>query len=280
MEDLQLQLLTGVYDRRAPLLNRINQVAPWLAIHRERTIARLIELIHSGSQVLDLACGTGILASRYAHLASCTTLVDCLPKMLEIARQTLEELRPEAKLNYVLSSIASLKQTFTTREFDLVLLTQALNFVREPADVFALARSCLKDTGTLYIDIDTPLRWIAIEALSGHLENALQIAQLHTDHARHIVGTNYFFHTRDELVHAAEQHGLRLAREVGICHVSCLLHIFNQSSDFLEEDTLDPKARRFLNPTMLSKLLELEKLLETSQPAQAGGWLVLEFQPE
>jgi len=277
MHESQVDLLNQVYQARAPLLDEINKTAPWHAIHRERTMFRLTELIHPSSKVLDLACGTGILARRYLPLASYVVLVDLLPCMLDLAKSNLASLCQNSTVSFVQAELANLPASVTEHKYDLILMTQALNFLDDPATVFEIASECLAPKGCLYVDMDTAYRWIVIEALSGHLANATTIALEAQDRAKNIVGTNYYFHKVDTLVGTAASYGLRLVRNAGICHVSSLIHIFNQSSDFLLEEVLEEKAKPFLDRNILNRLLELDAMVEHLFPPEAAGWQVLEF---
>lgn len=280
MEPAQQRLLERIYMARAPLLDEINKVAPWHAVHRARTLRRLRELLRPSSVVLDLACGTGILARQYAPLVARAVLVDLLPRMLALAKQSLSDLRPAPVVDFVQASLEQLPPFVTAQKYDVILMTQALNFVVDPAPLFRVAATCLTPNGKLYVDTDTAFRWIVIEALSGHIGNAMKIALESRDEARNIVGAEYIFHDRDRLVELAESHGLRLKREVGICYVSALVHIFNQSSDFLSIQRLDERSRPFLQPDVMSQLLALDASLEGILPPQSGGWLVLEFEQQ
>jgi ubiquinone/menaquinone biosynthesis C-methylase UbiE len=277
MADNQIKQLADIYEKRGPLLEQINRVAPWHAIYRQKTLANIQAEIHCKGHILDLACGTGIFAKELAPFAQKLTLIDCLPSMLEIAKKTIAEVKGNRTINFIAADIGSSNEKFTIDQCDLVILTQALNFFSDLRPIFSLAAKCLKTNGIFYLDTDTQFRWAIIEALTGHLDNALEIVTKGFDSARNIVGADYTFHTTNQILETAKEAGFILKSTGGICHISCLVHIFNQSADFLNPNDLDDRASVFLSKDALEKLSRLDTHLEGFLPPEVGGWSTFTF---
>jgi len=268
----QWHRLQEVYKVRGPMLDDINARAPWHALYRRRTLDVLRELVAPDDSLLDLACGTGIFSKSLSSSVKSITLVDQSPVMLEIAKRNLGAVGVLGKCKFVEANIA--KGEFETAEkFDVVLCTQALNFFSDLTPIFVMARSAMREGGLFYFDIDTCFRWVVIETMAGHLENALAIARTSSDVARNIVGADYYFHSRALVEESARRAGLGHLKSFGISFVSPLLHIFNQSQDFLYKEKLDARARPFLAEELLDQLYDVDRALEASVDLSAAGWM-------
>lgn len=276
----QAELLQTVYQNRAPFLDAINRAAPWHALHRKRTLEILHDQLKATTRVLDLACGTGILASIFADRVAHTTLVDLLPLMIDCAKINLQAHTAPSNTSFHVAGVDSLPTDVLKSQYDLIMLTQAINFIEDTSPIFGVASKCLAPQGILHIDIDNPLRWIIVEALSGNLKNAQSIASTGRDAARNIVGAEYWFHSREQLISQAQANGLHLHRTFGIGAISTLIHIFNQSSDFLSADKLDPRAKPFLDESTLNELYNLDLMLESTVPHTAAGWSIFQFKKD
>ena len=275
---LQQNLLERVYRSRAPLLDGINRVAPWHAIYRWRTLELLSPFLTSTTRVLDLAAGTGIFGLEVARRVNSLTLLDVLPGMLDTARVNFEAagLLPDGHGIRFLQHDLTSDDDNDPQIYDLIILTQALNFIAPLDKAFRYAARHLAPDGVFYFDIDTAFRWAVIEALSMRPENALEIAENKRDRDRRIVGTNYFFHDRAQIELALEENGLRATRIQGLCYVSPFVHVFNPSADFLDRDCLDPRAATFLDAGPLSDLRRLDSVFEKQLPPEAAGWMSFE----
>jgi ubiquinone/menaquinone biosynthesis C-methylase UbiE len=278
VQEPQLDGLRRVYQQRAPMLGEINQVAPWHAIYRRRTLELLWPFLTPATRVLDLASGTGIFAHQIADKVKTLTLLDALPLMLDLSRATfaatgLLDNGPEVR--FVQHDIES-NDTVTLGPHDLILLTQAMNFISQPHKLFAFVERHLSPTGMFHFDIDTAFRWSVIEALSGRVGNALEIALKGQDSERMIVGTDYFFYGREAIMHSLSQAGLAVQNVRGLCYVSPFLHVFNVSADFLNPDHLNPSAAPFLDAANLNTLQQLDEAFESTLPPEAAGWMAFQ----
>jgi SAM-dependent methyltransferase len=83
----------------------------------------------TGERVLDLACGTGVvarLATRYVGMAGGVVGLDVNRAMLSVAA----EVSPHAQIRW--SAASALALPFTNRAFDLILCQQGLPFFPDP----------------------------------------------------------------------------------------------------------------------------------------------------
>ena len=194
----QIRLLEKSYEDRSHQLDDINKVSPWHRIHRIKTNKLINELLpKSKIKILDAGGGTGISTLNLIKKGHDVVFVDILPEMIEIAKKRFKYDNIEI-IQGNLEDLLFLEES----SFDLVICTQVLNFCRNIENVFNGFYKLLKPNGRLLADIDNPYRWSLIEALSGHLDNALEIARNLNDKDRNIVGAGYFFRHRDQILHS------------------------------------------------------------------------------
>ncbi len=272
MDSTTLDLIAKVYSSRGPLLNKINLLSPWHAIYRHRTESIIESIIDPGFKVIDMACGTGILANKIASKVNHITLVDALPCMLNIAKESITKSGCIHKANFYQGFVEDISKIVPDRGYSMATITQAANFLNCPDDIFRAASNLLADDGILYLDIDNPLRWSIIEALSGNIENAIHIIKNNEDVEKNIVGTNYYFHSNKKIMDAAREFQFSVVERRGVGYAAPMLHAYNQSSDFLDIRLLDDRSAFYLAPTNLDRLLALEILLEKTSPIESAGW--------
>ena len=110
--------------------------------------------VHRGSQVLDLATGTGSLALEFAALGCRVTGIDCSEPMLVQARRKAAECGLD--IPFIHRDLADFQ---LPSEFDhAVCLYDSLNYIIEPdrlKQAFANIRAALKPTGLLIFDVNT-----------------------------------------------------------------------------------------------------------------------------
>ena len=281
---MSMNHLEEAYSRRAYLYDAINAASPWHALHNRITLDRLRTIISKARsplgdrlpRVLDLAGGTGLVARELLACGAFVTLVDALPSMCELARRAL----PVAQADHyeIICADAQTFRDYSPSSYDVVVCTQALNFFREPDRVIETASRALRPGGILYFDIDTAHRWVIIEALAGHVTNALAIASDGVDVARNIVGADYYFHTDSALSSMLVDRSFDNISVSGMLHVVPLLHLFNQSADFLDNKLLDPAVQRLFALTDLEQLFKLETQLARLWPADSAGYHVFTAQ--
>jgi SAM-dependent methyltransferase len=271
--------LEHAYSKRAFLYDAINAASPWHLLHRRITSRRLAQLIpndhlSSGSQtrVLDLAAGTGLAARELIDRGCFVTLVDVLPSMCDLARQAIPDTHSVDSEIFCASAVSF--RDFEPASYDAVVCTQAFNFFDQPALVIETAARALKPGGVFYFDTDTAHRWVIIEALAGHVDNALSIAEQGIDVARNIVGADYYFHSASALTSALEQNGFTHIALSGMLYIVPLLHLFNQSAEFLDPSSLNPAVQRLFASTTIDQLLDLEERLTQLWPIDSAGYHV------
>lgn len=66
----------------------------------------------------------------------------------------------------------------------------------------------------------------------------------------------------------------------GVLLLSCLLHLYNKSADFLRPEILHPHAQAFLGTELSEQLYTLDALIESTFPEQIGGWVAIQAAKE
>jgi 2-polyprenyl-3-methyl-5-hydroxy-6-metoxy-1,4-benzoquinol methylase len=111
----------------------------------EATARALIGLLDLGD-VLDIACGDGVLAELMAGQARSVTGVDISPTLIAAAR---ERLKGEARVTLVEADMHQLP--LEPARFDHVFLMHALAYTRRPQDVLREAARMLRPGGRLVV---------------------------------------------------------------------------------------------------------------------------------
>lgn len=119
---------------------------------------RLIEWadLHEGDRVLDVACGTGIVARRAAqHVGEEGDVVgvDINTAMLAVAEETAADIRPA--IEWREADAADLP--FPDTSFDVVFCQQALQYFAEQSAALAEMRRVLAPGGRLVLSVWRPL---------------------------------------------------------------------------------------------------------------------------
>jgi SAM-dependent methyltransferase len=120
----------------------------------------LVAGVMSGDRVLDVACGTGIVARRAAARGAHVTGADLNEQMLEVARSIAPEIR------WIEADAADLP--LADGAFDVVLCQQGLQFMPDPAAALAEMRRVLAPGGRLTVSVWRPCE--AYERLAGLLD--------------------------------------------------------------------------------------------------------------
>ena len=96
-----------------------------------------------GAEVLDVACGTGVVARRVAAAAGRTTGLDSSPAMLRVAEGL------DSRVRWVTGDAASLPMP--DRSVDVAFCQQGLQFTADPAAVLAELHRVLRPGGRLAV---------------------------------------------------------------------------------------------------------------------------------
>ena len=125
--------LGPTYDRNAALRS-LGQDPRWRRF--------LVSRIPPGSEVLDVATGTGAVASRLLRRGCFVTGLDQSPGMLRVARARLGD-----RVRFVEGRAESLP--FEDASFDALTFTYLLRYVDEPADVLRELARVVRPGGTM-----------------------------------------------------------------------------------------------------------------------------------
>jgi SAM-dependent methyltransferase len=112
------------------------QAAPFAALHTARSDADLITLIRDaarvapGGEILDVACGPGLVALSLAETAGHVTGLDLTPAMLEKARELQAE-RGQDNLSWQLGRADALP--YPDCSFDVVVTRFSFHHLTDPA---------------------------------------------------------------------------------------------------------------------------------------------------
>ncbi len=157
-------------------VSQFREVAPWYDILMAdvpydmwlRYVLSLYELHrphlqaarHSSAKgplrVLDLACGTGAMALRFAKMGCSVVGVDLSEDMIRVARQRAREMALD--MEFIAEDAATMR--LPARRFDLcVSLFDSLNYIIEPERLQAAmcrVADALDDDGVFVFDMNTP----------------------------------------------------------------------------------------------------------------------------
>jgi ubiquinone/menaquinone biosynthesis C-methylase UbiE len=265
--------LQFAYSERSKIFDALSGSSPWHRLYREQTEIRIQTALHTLAarplRILDAGGGTGLTAQWLASMGHQVVLADAVPAMLDFAREKARQhpfeiyLADVTDLNFLEAS-----------SFDAVICTQVLNFCPDPGIVFKGFQRLLRCPGIVVADIDTAVRWCLLEALEGHLGNALAIIQEGRDRDRNIVGADYYFYARHELFGMIESAGLRVDSSWGNSYVAPYIHLFARSKDFLSPEHLPPQARFFAHEENYAGLQRVEaELAKLNLPDDMAGYL-------
>ena len=120
----------------------------------------LVESVGPGDRVLDVACGTGIVARRAAARGATVVGVDVNAQMLDVARAA------DPAVEWIEADATALP--LADDAFDVVLCQQGLQFMPDPAAALAEMRRVLAPGGRLTVSVWRPSE--TYETLAGLLD--------------------------------------------------------------------------------------------------------------
>ena len=150
------------------------------------------ELGLEGKGVLDLGCGSGQVTELVASLGARVHAVDISPRMIEIARQSVERAGLADRVTFEQGDVTSLPLS----ERDVVMLIGVVEYYRDAASL--IERAARAARGTLVV---AHTNRVAYRMLLRRLLFWLD-------------GSNLYFHPMEDVIGAAESAGLRLARRL------------------------------------------------------------------
>lgn len=156
--------------------------------------------VKSGS-ILELACGTGILAIHLARSGYDTLGIDRSPEMISIA---------STKGRYVKGAefaVGDMRKLDLESEFDAALcMFDSLNYlmtIEEVSETLQSVSSVLRDDGVFIFDFNRPLIYSAHngETLRRHLEDGILLQELRYEVTQRIARTVFRFPDGDVEMH-------------------------------------------------------------------------------
>ena len=130
-----------------------DRCAPWWdadMVRKEEIIATILDNggIRSGMDVLDVACGTGVLFPDYLERnVSSVTGIDISPEMVKIAR---------SKFPQVDVICGDVEETVFPRQFDAVMVYNAFPHFPDPEKLIAVLAGLVKPGGRLSVAHSMP----------------------------------------------------------------------------------------------------------------------------
>lgn len=119
--------------------------------------------VHEGTNVLDVACGTGVLFDDYLHRdVASLTAIDISPKMIDIAKN---------KYPNIEIICGDVEEYAFDGQFDVVMVYNAFPHFPNPERLIARLASLLKQGGRLSI-----AHGMSREALHEHHKHAMQVS--------------------------------------------------------------------------------------------------------
>ena len=113
--------------------------------------------VEEGKDILDVACGTGVLIPDYLERnAASVTAIDIAPKMAELAKKKF----PQEKVEVLCGDV---EETAFDRQFDCIVVYNAFPHFPDPARLIARLTTLLKPGGTL-----TVAHGMSREKIDGH----------------------------------------------------------------------------------------------------------------
>jgi 2-polyprenyl-6-hydroxyphenyl methylase/3-demethylubiquinone-9 3-methyltransferase len=102
----------------------------------------------SGSRVLDVGCGGGLLAEALARAGAAVTAIDLAPGMIEVAR--LHAAESALRIDYRVAAAQELARS-SPAAFDVITCMELLEHVPDPAAMTATLAQLLRPGGAAFI---------------------------------------------------------------------------------------------------------------------------------
>ena len=216
-----------------------------------RSLDLICAAVPDGSHVLDVGCATGYLASRLGRKPNCT--------LVGVERDASAAAEAEARYDdVIIGDIESPEvRQHLTATFDVVVLADVLEHLRDPLDTLRFVRSLLNPRGIVLVSIPNVVVWRARLSLTLGRFDYADSGIFDRTHLR-------FFTRRT---------ALQLARDAGFC-----VSVERFAPD---EPPFPLKLRRFLSQQRLEgwiarlserwpELFALQIVLTLTQPGPPG----------
>lgn len=122
------------------------------AYHRHLALPTILDLLElkSGNSVLDIGCGTGVLAPQLRHFGLFYTGLDASPQMLAHAR------RFHGSKDFILGNACHLPQRIKRRQYNAITFMFSLQDMHPLNDILFEAASVLQPNGTIIAVLTHP----------------------------------------------------------------------------------------------------------------------------
>ena len=257
--DGPLDAIISTYNDRGRIIEKVNDVAPWLKLYREASWPGIERAFPVDSMILDAGGGTGIFARKLANQGRRVVIADATHSMLVRALSmpasdgaasdgaasdgaasdgaasdgAASDGAASRSMRCIEADIGNLGM-LRSHTFDGVLCTQMLNFISDRKKVFGEFYRVLKPGGVLFCDIDGAFRWAIVETLAGRISNAIEILK-GRDAARSIMGVDYFFAQKETISAELAASRFHVDAIEGTQFFSPLLHAWGDSASYLNK---------------------------------------------
>lgn len=148
-ESVRINKERGIWDKQAPgYEDRV------LATYKEayaRSVQKACSILSAEQEVLEIGCGTGIIALGVAPCARHVVATDISPRMIEVAKKKQAS---SSVSNVEFQVYDGYAVPYEAGTFDTVLLFNTLHVVKEPASLLREAHRVLKPGGYLVTATD------------------------------------------------------------------------------------------------------------------------------
>ena len=249
-----LDAIISTYNDRGRIIEKVNDVAPWLKLYREASWPGIERAFPANSMILDAGGGTGIFARKLANQGRRVVIADATHSMLvrALSMPASDSVASDSVASDSVASDSVASDSVASRSlrcieadignlgmlrshtFDGVLCTQMLNFISDRKKVFGEFYRVLKPGGVLFCDIDGAFRWAIVETLAGRISNAIEILK-GRDAARSIMGVDYFFAQKETISAELAASRFHVDAIEGTQFFSPLLHAWGDSASYLNK---------------------------------------------
>lgn len=179
-------------------------------------------------EVLDVGCGEGFAMAGFADAGWSVTGID-------FTSDGIRSFNPRVEDRLVLGDLYATMREFAAsgRKFDLIMCTNVLEHVRDPAEFFQLLRDLVAPRGMVRIEVPNDGSWLHDEIV----RRGGAAANFFVGYPDHL---SYF--TVEPLIGLAQANGWKLDR--GLADFPIELFLLNPNSNYVLDRTRGPAAHQ------------------------------------
>lgn len=122
------------------------------------------------NRVLDLGCGVGRNCIPLAAKGFDIVAIDINKRALDVARKYAEKVRISSKIKWIEKDLFKIKWQ-SLGMFDICILSEVIEHVKDPEPLIRLAHSCLKRGGLLLLTTpNDPSQWTQLDDYAEHVK--------------------------------------------------------------------------------------------------------------